>query len=204
MSTYDWPPERIFLPDSFEWGMAERIPFAESPFTGAITTGEVPFSTRYVVVMSWPGHADYRVLQQRLGWLAKIGGANSVRIPNMMHRTPAGTLRGSPVVASLTAQGANQITLTTATSGETVVRGDLVGLTTSNGLQVVTVTDDATGTGTALTFSFHGRLRGSVAAGSAAVWNAPTPTFKQRETRWSGGIRPGEVQPLVVEFVEVW
>lgn len=208
MSTYDWPTERIFVPQQFAWGATERIAEAPSGYTGANVTGEVPFAYRYRVSVAWAPASDMAVQMQRIGFAAKIRRSHRIRIPHFGFArsgfVPYGTLRGTPTVASTAAKGAASISVTTSTSGHTVAIGDLLGLTTSAGLQVVTVTAAAAASGTALTVAFEPPLRAAVSGGSSVTWSKPAPTFMLAGSDWSASFRPGEASPISLEFVEMW
>jgi hypothetical protein len=204
MTTHAWPAERVFVPSIFDAGVIDRTAMSESAYSGAIATGEVPFAYRRTLTVGWPAHPDYAVQQRRVGFLSKIRRAHRVLIPRFPQMEPAGTLRGSPTVTSTTAQGAVSIPVTTSVAGQTVLMGDELGLVTAIGTQVVTVTADATASGTALTVAFEPPLRASVAAGSAVTWNAPTPLFMLAGQEWSATFRAGEAETLAVDFVEVW
>ena len=204
MTTHTWPTERLFEPQIFTWGASERIGQSESTYSGAISTGEVPFSYRYTCTVGWPPARDFKLQQQRIAFLARIRRAHRIRIPNFSHREPAGTLRGTPTVAVTAAQGATTMSATTSTAGQTVISGDLLGLTTAIGVQVVTVTASSTATGTALPLTFEPPLRASVTSGTAIVWSAPAPLFIRASPDFSASFRPGEAQPLAVDFLEVW
>ena len=204
MTIYTWPTEQIFEPRFFAWGASERIGQSESTYTGSIGTGEVPFSYRYTVTVGWPAHPDFAVQQRRLGFLAKIRRSHRVRVPNFSHLEPAGTLRGTPVVAAGAAQGATAIGITTSVAGQTVLTGDMLGFTTAIGTQVVTVTADNTASGTALAVLFEPPLRAAVTSGTAVVWAAPAPLFMRASPDLSSTFEPGEAQALAVDFIEVW
>lgn len=205
MSTFDWPTTTLYKPQTFGWGYEARMPHFEAPLTGSIDQGIIPFAAKYTAMVGWPGTPDLALQQRRLGLLMLIATGNRVRFPNFSHLAPAGTMRGNPVVASTVAQGGDAITLTTATSGETLYRGDLVGLVTANGVQVVTVTTElAVGTGTALTFSFKPNLRAQVSIGTSATWNAPAPTWFIPNPKWLATFRPKSGEPLAVDFMEIW
>jgi hypothetical protein len=96
------------------------------------------------------------------------------------------------------------MTVTTSTAGHTVIAGDLLGFTTAIGVQVVTVTVGAAASGTALALTFEPPLRASVTSGTAVVWDAPAPLFIRASPDFSASFRPGEAEPLAVDFVEVW
>lgn len=204
MTTHTWPADRDMKPEIVVPGVVDRTGLSESPYTGGAVTGEVPFSYRRTLALGWPGTNDHALLQRRVAFLMKIRRAHRVLIPYFPHQAPAGTLRGTPTVTNTTAQGATSIGITTSTSGETVKEGDNLGLVTAIGAQLVTVTADATGSGTALTFSFEPPLRAGVTAGTAVTWNAPTALYMLRDADWAATFRPGEGEPLVVEFVEMW
>lgn len=204
MSTYDWPTEKLFVPQMFQWGAQERVGVSESPITGDIDTSEVPFAYRYRITLGWAPTPSYAEQHRRLGFVAKIRRSHRIRIPCFSLLAPAGTLRGTPTVASGAAQGATTVAITTSTSGHTVRIGDLLGLTTAIGTQVVTVVADATASGTALTATFEPPLRAAVSGGTSVDWDAPAPLFILNSPEWAASFRPKEAQPVVLDFLEVW
>lgn len=207
MSVYDWPTDEAYRPQSFTWGAVERIGEAISGYTGAVQTREVPFSYRYKVSMTLRPTTDFAVHAARLGFLAKLRRAHRVRIPHYGFErnafAPYGTLRGTPTL-SAAAQGATSIGATTSTAGHTVKQGDLLGITTTAGVQAVTVTANATASGTAITIAFEPPLRAAVSGGASLVWNKPMPTFMLATPEWSASYRDGVGEPVPLEFIEVW
>ena len=201
MTTYSWPTEAVLEPQVFAWGANESIGETPSPYTGKAQTGEVPFSYRWRVTLGWPPTSSFAEQHSRMGFAAKIRKSHRVNIPCFSLQAPAGTLRGSPTVTTTAAQGATLIAIT-PTSGTTVLRGDLIGLTTAIGIQVVMVT--ANTDLSAASMPFEPPLRASVASGSAVTWNKPAPLFRLVSGEWSASFRPMAAEPLILDFVEDW
>lgn len=204
MTTYAWPTTEDMAPRIVSFGAIDRTPMSESPYTGAIATGEVPFSYRRKATIGWPGTNDFAVQNKRLAWLMRIRRAHRVTFPNWTQPAPAGTMRGSPVLSSSALQGATAVAITTSGSGETIKAGDWLGVTTAAGVQVVTAVADATGVSTAITLTFEPPLRAAASSSAAVVWNAPSVTWMLADSDWIGEFRPKEGVPLVVDFLEVW
>lgn len=201
MSTYTWPTDAVLEPQVFTWGAIEQVGETVSPYTGTAQTAEVPFSYRWRVTLGWPPTSSHADQHSRMGFVAKIRRSHRVQIPCFSLQAPAGTLRGSPTVTTTAAQGATSIAIT-PTSGTTVLRGDLIGLTTAIGLQVVMVT--ANTDLSAASMPFEPPLRAAVAAGSAVAWDKPAPKFRLASNEWSSTFRPMAAEPIMLDFVEDW
>lgn len=130
------------------------------------------------------------------------GQAGRFTMPHLHRLEPRGTMRGNPTVASTAVRGARSISIT-VTTGETLVKGDMLGLPTTMGQQVVMVRDvSGIGTGT-LTVEFSGPLMAAVASGGVVVWNAPAITWILTDPEvmvtYAKGGHPG----VVIEAAEV-
>src|SRR5690606_14205547 len=100
------------------------------------------------------------------------GYANTLRIWDLSHPIPAGTMRGSPTCAAAN-EGANQITIST-TSGATLEAGDNIGVTLSTGFVQLCQVTGAETVGSTITANITPPLRRSVTGGASIVWNKPT------------------------------
>lgn len=196
-STHDWPlTDPDFVLQRFTPGAADAIATVRSPFTGRSSFGEVPFAYKRTLSIEFPSQL-WGARQRVIGFLHKIRKPNFVRIPMLIAPAPQGTMRGSPTVNGTAAMGSTSINIT---GTGTLKMGDFLGVTTSNGAQVICCTADATLAGLV---GFEPPLRGSVASGSAVVWDKPWVTYVML-TEWKAPTEGSEGEPLAVDLEEVW
>jgi hypothetical protein len=101
------------------------------------------------------------------------GRVNKLAVGNFKRREPLGTMRGTPIVATLAAQLANTLIIQT-TAGASLLAGDMLGV---SGL-LLRVLADAVADGSGLiTVEIAPRLRVAVAAGATVIWSQPTSNF---------------------------
>ncbi len=169
MSTYVFPD--WLIPDSFGMQPAGNVKVNQSPMNRATQTVENP-GDLWVIRAEFPPvqRAQFRKAQ---AFFAKFRGgyAHRLRIWNLDLPAPAGTMRGSPTCAGAS-EGANQVVIT-ASSGSTLIEGDMIGITLSTGLVKLCQVTGVSGTGT-MTVDITPPLPRSVNAGAAVVWNKPT------------------------------
>jgi len=128
------------------------------------------------------------------------GGANVLALYHPRKQAPLGTARGAPTVAATAAIGANSLTLTGMTDGQTLLRGDLWGL----GSQRVMLTADVTVASGQAVITFEPALRASVLSGTVAIWDKPTVNFIPTDPAiWLPYIGSKFGGPIDVELVEV-
>jgi hypothetical protein len=178
MAVVVWPiDDPDFCPNQMSLAIRSNVLIRHSTLSGEIQTAQIP-GTRWVMNFTLPSNIHGDGVQNKVeGLIAKIEGqANRVVVPHLRRLAPLGTMRGSPTTTG-GLRGARTLTINAAT-GATLLPGDMLGVTTSMGSQLIMVTSAVTTPGTGIiTVSFAGPLRGAVAAGSGIVWNAPTATF---------------------------
>ncbi len=203
MSTYDWPTSAPFLAARFESSYEANVFAAMSPLGGDVQVVSVPgdrFRARVTIrAASASERADVE------GFFARVRPSQSLSVHRVaMHflprPEPLGTLRGAPQVAGSPAVLATQATIASATDGQTVKRGDLIGFPN----QTVMVTVDTVVSGGGATLTFVPPLRYALANGNAVTWNRPPITWAVVGIpMWS--YLPGQVaEECVVELMEVW
>jgi hypothetical protein len=203
MATIAYPTADLYRPASFEWGEQRIVRVTGgTPLGPSEQTIEAPYSHRWRAIITL---RRCRTFAERAGVEAFLStlksGANRLSLHHMAHPRPYGTLAGSPTVSGTPAQGATSATLT-VTNGQTILAGDMLGITTAAGVQLVRVTAGGTSSGT-LAISFEPALRAAVTNGAAVVWDKPTALFRLLSTEWSAQFVPGEAPPMTLEFVEV-
>jgi len=177
MTTYTWPTSDIFRPSDYEWRLVPNIIRSSmSPFNGHVQTAEVP-GARWTALlnMSWHYAAERAEVE---AWLNKVrGSANRIALWHLMRPTPRGTLQANTVTNATAAAGASSITIT-ATTGLTLLAGDMISIATADSkTQLVQVVQDTTSAASSMTVAFTPPMRWSVANGAAVVVASPTATF---------------------------
>lgn len=203
MSTFDWPSSAPFQAARFESSYEAHIFAATSPLGGDTQVVAIPgdrFRARVTIrATSAIDRADVE------GYFARVRPSQSLSVHRIaMHflprPEPLGTLRGAPQVAGSAAVLATQATIASATNGQTVKRGDMIGFPA----QTVMITVDAVVSGGGVTLDFAPPLRYALANGNAVTWSKPPITWAVvGMPMWS--YIPGQIaEECVVELVEVW
>lgn len=169
MSTYLFPD--WLHPDSFGMQMPGNVKANQSPMNFAVKTVENP-GDLWIVRAEFPPmpRAQYRRAQAYFNRLR--GMAHRMRIWNLDHPYPAGTMRGNPTCAAAP-EGASQVVIT-ASSGATLIEGDWIGIPLQSGLVKLCNVAGASTSGSTITVDISPPLPQAVNAGAAVVWNRPT------------------------------
>jgi hypothetical protein len=177
MATTDLPA--TLLAAHFEWGLRKTIISFKSPQNG--TAQNIDFmSERWVASMTLPPRLRESAGEVEGFFNFLSGGFNRVRLFHQgrganaaTHGLPYGTLRGTPTLAVAAVRGNNSLVLQTAANA-TVKAGDMLGI----GAHLLQARSTAVANGSGvMTLLTANRARGSIAAGSAVVWNKPTAEF---------------------------
>lgn len=203
MATINWPTGALWQPASFEWGEQRIVRVSGGgPLGPTEQTIETPYSHRWRAVVTLRRARLFSERAQVEAFLSTLqSGANRLALYHLAHPRPYGTLAGSPTISGTPAQGATSATIT-CTNGQTILAGDMLGITTAAGVQLVRVTTGGTSSGT-VSVSFEPALRASVSNGAAVVWDKPTALFRLLATEWTAGFQPGEAAPITLDLVEV-
>lgn len=204
MATITWPSTALHRPAAVEWGETRIVRASGGGTLGpSVQTVETPYSHRWTAVVTMRRTTKFAERAQQEALASQINtGSNRAALWHFAMPAPAGTMRGSPTVSGAHAQGATTLAIAT-TTGNTLVAGDMLGVTTSIGAQLVRVVTGGTAAAGVLTVTIAPALRGSVSSGSAVVWDKPTALFTLTDSSWSSSFVPGEAQPLVLSFREV-
>jgi hypothetical protein len=199
MTTYSWPTS--LKASMFEAQLVPNIRSFASPYGGAAQSIDL-LGERWRFMIELPPCLPVQSGEREAFFTKLRGGAHRVSLWHMARWQPAGTVRGSPTLASTAAQGASSIVVQTSVSA-TLKTGDLLGLV---GGHLVMAAEDATANGAGLlTLNLANRLRASVTGGTAITWYRPTADFMMMD---AGGVpvahAPGVSGPVQCEFVEVW
>lgn len=206
MATVAWPTSRLVFPQTLSWGERRKIRGSGDPTLGGDEqTSEVAYSHRWtadIVLSGTPTFAE-RAFQE--AWLSRLkGGANRTTFHHFQHPTPYGTLRGSPVLSGSHAQGATTILISGA-NGQTVLPGDMLGITTTATypVQLIRVAIGGTVSGGTVSITIDQPLRASASSGAAIVWDRPAALFRMTDSSWSQTSSAKNAQAISASFIEV-
>lgn len=176
------PPLRV---NSFRWALQRNDIESRSVFGSQSIEAASPL---WAVSMAGVTLKKNEAVALEVFLEAIAGKRNQVQMHHRAHKVPAGTLRSALTVRTAVAAGATVLQLQAgAGAGQTLLRGDLIGLGAVLTQQVVRLAADAvTAADGSLTAALNTPLRNAFAAGAAVQWNAPAALFRQREN--SAGI----------------
>lgn len=176
MATLTYPnitlaANRHFAPDQFEAELRPNVLISTSVLTGAIQTVQVP-GTRWIFRLTY-GAASAAEQAEREAFFAELEGmVNRVALYHTARPTPRGTRQANTNLSSSAAVGATTLAMT-ATTGQTLLRGDMVGV----GGQLFQVVADATAASSVLTVSVRPAVRAALSNGAAVTLVRPTANF---------------------------
>lgn len=174
MATLDWPTERAFQPQRVQFGAVTPKAAWAAPFTGQVQSIS-HLSDRLACTLMLPpcSHADAG--KREAFFLALASTGDWVRLGHPTRPVPAGTLRGTPTVASTTAAGARSLSVQ-GVAGDTLLAGDPLG---GGGMLLLTGYAGATANGSGvLTVPLVLPTRAALTAGAAITWLQPTTTWQ--------------------------
>jgi hypothetical protein len=138
MATIAYPTADLYRPASFEWGEQRIVRVTGgTPLGPSEQTIEAPYSHRWRAIITLRRCRTFAERAQVEAFVSTLkSGANRLSLHHMAHPRPYGTLSGSPTLSASHAQGATTVSIT-AGEGQTLVAGDMIGVTTTAGVQLV-------------------------------------------------------------------
>ena len=202
MADIVWPLESWASPIRFYCGVESKVMIRTSTQNGTVQTRQLP-GLRFRFRLEFSDNAESQEIQPKLeALLASIEGqAHRIIMPHLHKRRPRGTISGNP-----TCQGALARTrsiVINAGSGQTLLPRDMIGVTTTNGPQVLMVTNAVT-VGSSITVYFVGPLRADVEAGTPLVINSPTIKLMNSEPFTMVGYSPQGNPGINLDLFEVY
>lgn len=197
----------ITFPDfavaSFRWNRAVQAITHRGPFGSQSIEAAAPLWAVGMMGVS-EDRATARQIQMFLESLEGFG--NQLALWNVEHPVPAGTMRGSMVLAAPAVQGAGTLQIQAAgEAGKTLLKGDLVGIGSGTTQQVVRIAADATANGSGIiNVSIGTPLRNAFTAGTPVVWDKPAALFRQKELSDGMEFTPDGGQPWGLSLIEDW
>lgn len=204
MPTITYPTTDLFRPSGIDWGETRIVRVTGGGALGPTEqTIETPYSHRWRATLTLRRRSVPAQRAQVEAFVSTLrSGANRLALHHIAHPAPYGTLRGSPTLSGAHAQGATTL-LIAGTNGQTLIAGDMLGVTTAAGAQLVRVVTGGTVASGTVSVGIEPALRASAAAGSAVVWDKPTALFRLTSPDWAAQFVPGEAAPITLDFVEV-
>ena len=133
------------------------------------------------------------------------GFRNQVAVYNRAQPTPAGTMRGTMVLAANAADGATSLSISAGggQAAKTLLRGDLLGIGTGLTQQVVRLSANATSNGSGvIAVSLNHPLIGAFSSGTSVRWDRPEALFRQVQDNAGIEYTPGIGQPWSLDLIE--
>lgn len=203
MSTYTWPTSAPFVAARYESSYEANVFAATSPIGGGTQVVAVPGDRFRARVTLRAATAEERADVE--GFFARLRPSQSLSVHRIaMHYLPrpepSGTLRGAPQVAGSVNVLATQATIASATNGQTIKRGDMIGFPS----QTVMITADAVVSGGGVTLDFVPPLRVALANGNAVTWSKPPITWAVVGMPMWSYVQGQISEECVVDLIEVW
>jgi len=206
MATIAWPTSPFLVPQVVAWGETRKIRGSGSPvLSGDEQTSEIPYTHRWMADITLPAHSSFAVRAAQEAWLSRLrNGANRTTFHHFQHPLPYGTMRGNPTIVGTYPAGSNTV-IVAATTGETVLAGDMIGITTtaSYAVQLVRVVVGGTVASGTVTLTFEPALRASTSTGQSVVWNKPAALWRLMDTEWKQTSSAKSASAITVSFLEV-
>jgi hypothetical protein len=170
MTTFAIPTAITSKAIGFDMQMTSNVQINQSPTNRAMQTVAFP-GDLWVIRAEWPQLYTAEFRAHSAFWNGVRGAANRVRFWPMVNRgVPFGTMRGSPTLNAAASEGANAVVV----SGTgTLLAGDYIGVTLTDGTTQLCEIREASGTNT-VTCQLVAPLRSAASAGGAVIWNKPT------------------------------
>ena len=135
------------------------------------------------------------------------GGVNHLAIYDVAQPAPAGTMRGSPILAAQAAAGATTMQITNGTAYGTLKAGDWLQLGSGLTSQLIAVTIDITLNGSgAGTVTFEPPLRSTYSSSTIVTWDKPVANYKMATDapEWAYVAGAFLMNGFACDFMEQW
>lgn len=196
MATYDLPA--ALKPVNASWGLRKAGALFTSPFNG--TTQAVDFiAERWSFATTLAPMMNYQAGEMEVLGNILAGGVNRLRAGHPTRKFPLGTLRGSPTVQATASRGNTSISLN-ATTGQTLLPGDYIGVS-GHLLQVAAACVSVAGV---ISVPIVNRIRSTISIGTAVEWNSPKALFICQSMQNNATHMPGIVDGMPLDFIEVF
>jgi len=201
MTTIAYPATRVFTPAEVTWHLQRNLTQRRNPLTRRRTTIEHVGALWAATLIYTPHrHADMAVIEAF--WNAVSDADVVVSLWHHARRLPRGTLQANTTTAASASEGASTVNIT-ATTGLTLLAGDMISLALTGATQLVQVVADVTSSAGVMTaVSFVPPLVGAVANGAAVVVDKPTALFRLEESFVPSTYRSAYAPSFPVTLIE--
>jgi len=189
-----------FRPNQFSMRPAPVQRSHASPFGGSEQVVDL-LNDRWTASLSLPPRSSGDAARQEAFLASLRGMANVVNLFHFVRKAPRGTMRGAPIVVTAL-QGAASLVIA-APALSTLLAGDMLGV----GGLLLQVQDDCIADGAIdgamrrCTVPIVNRLRRTIEAGTAVVWDKPTAPFRL-VSQSSIQYVPGYAEGVTLDFLE--
>jgi hypothetical protein len=201
MSTIAYPSTQAFMVEEFSLGLQRNLTQRRNPLTRRRTTIE-HVGALWVATLIYPNNSLADRAQIEAFW-NRVSDADEV--VSLWHHTrplPRGTLQANTTTAASASEGASTVNIT-ATTGLTLLAGDMISLALTGATQLVQVVADVTSAAGVMTaVSFVPPLVGAVANGAAVVVDKPTALFRLEESFVPATYRSAHAPSFPVTLIE--
>lgn len=201
MSTIAYPATRVFTPAEVTWHLQRNLTQRRNPLTRRRTTIEHVGALWSVTLVYTPHtHADMAAIEAF--WNRASDADEVVSLWHMARPLPRGTLQANTTTAASASEGASTINIT-ATTGLTLLAGDMFTVALTGSTQLVQVVSDITSSAGVMTgVQFVPPLVGDVANGAAVVVDKPRGLFRLEEPFVPAHYVPGYAPSFPVTLLE--
>lgn len=180
-----------FLTGAFRWRLVRNEVISRSLFGSQTFEASVP---QWAVDISGTPLMKHEAPRFEAFMEALAGSRNQVEIYHRAHPVPQGTMRGALTMLLPAVDGAITMTITGGTEGQTLLKGDLLGVGTGLNIQVVRVAADAVAdTYGNMPLTLNHPIRGGVNAGEPVRWDRPAALFRQQQNNTGLEYTPGSI-----------
>lgn len=201
MSTIAYPSTDPFLLAEVTWSLQRNLTQRRNPLTRRRTTIEHA-GALWAVTIVYPNNNHADAAQIEAFWNRASDADDVVSLWHMARPVPRGTLQSNTTTAAAAAEGASTVNIT-ATTGLTLLAGDMISLALTSATQLVQVVADVTSAAGVMTaVSFVPPLVGAVANGAAVVVDKPTGLFRLEEAFVPATYRSAYAPSFPVTLIE--
>lgn len=201
MSTIAYPSTDPFLLAEVTWSLQRNLTQRRNPLTRRRTTIEHA-GALWAVTIVYPNNNHADAAQIEAFWNRASDADDVVSLWHMARPVPRGTLQSNTTTAASASEGASTVNIT-ATTGLTLLAGDMISLALTGATQLVQVVSDITSSAGVMTgVQFVPPLVGAVANGAAVVVDKPRGLFRLEEPFVPAHYVPGYAPSFPVTLLE--
>lgn len=201
MTTVAYPSTDAFLVESFSLGLQRNLSQRANPLTRRRKTIE-HVGALWVATLNYPPTEYADRAQLEAFWNAATDADIVLSLWHLARPLPRGTLQANTTTSASAAEGASAISIN-ATTGLTLLAGDMLSVVTAAGVQLVQVVANITSVSSVMTgVSFVPPLVAAVNSGAAVVVDKPTSTFRLEEPVVTATYQAGHAPAFAVVLIE--